>query len=383
MARLDVTTSKEIPKEPISFRNIEYYPWIDVLRAACWLAVVVTHTGFPGWWGNGGVAIFFAISGWLITKIILRSLNQPNFLSEFYSRRVLRIYPAYFLALGFYAILYGLGTQSHAGTAERFFQSIPWFATFNFDLFAPPGGAGFGHAWSISVEERFYLVWPGLCLLGWKLGVSLVWIVAVPIILITLAPLAMAEDAYANLWFKLPAPLLFGCLLALVFNSKKEIDSKVRLAVALVSLTLFSLLGQLSGSRMLLGPLGGIFAAALVWACTQKGTLDLLPKPLHLFAKLGERSYGAYLIHIPFCSMAIKLVKPFGLEVAAPIVAAALTALAAEGLYRLVEEPALKRRKLCAQNPVLANTLACFQICLIPAGIVLWLLTSGAVKPTG
>ncbi len=356
-----------ISEKNVISTNLGYYPWIDVLRAACFLNVVVTHAGYPGWWGAMGVSLFFAISGWLITEIILRDLSKDNFLAYFYSRRLLRIYPAYIVALVFYGCLVALGLQSNSPlTINNFLETLPLFLTFNYDLHPVPGMV-FAHAWSICVEERFYLIWPAICLLCWKLKIRLVWILAFGIFTVVIAPLVTPEN-YESLWHKLPAPLLFGCLLAIVGSNKRVLSSRLRWVVALGCLTLLCILGN--SGMILYGPVPGLLAAVVVWALAGKSAL---PKVLTPLTTIGKLSYGAYLIHIPFASAALRLLKPFGLQMMAPILAATTTILAAKLLYQLVESPALDARKSLNYSPSFSKFLACFQICLIPVG-VLWML---------
>jgi len=353
-----------------SSTNIAYYPWIDILRAACFLSVVVAHSGYPAWWGAMGVSLFFAISGWLITEIILRDLPKDNFIIYFYSRRLLRIYPAYIVALLFSGCLVTLGFQNSSTlTINKFWEILPLFLTFNYDLHPVPGRV-FVPIWTICVEERFYLIWPAICLLCWKLRVPLVWILALIIFIVVIAPLAIPEN-YVNLWHKLPAPLLFGCLLAIVAPNKSVPSSKLRSVVALGCLSLLCILGN--SGMILYGTVPGLLSAIVVWALAGKSDL---PKALIPMTKIGKLSYGGYLLHTPFTSAALRLLRPFGWQIMAPLLAAITTVLAANLLYRLVELPALNARKSLNYNPSLSKILAYFQICLIPVGI-LWMLYIG------
>jgi len=108
--------------------------------------------------GQKGVDLFFVLSGFLITGILLRTKNKPKYFLNFYTRRALRIFPLYYGAL-FLCLFWGV-----AGGVEAFSLANLWPYFFylqnivtSFDLF-PMGGPG--HFWSLAVEEHFYLFWP-------------------------------------------------------------------------------------------------------------------------------------------------------------------------------------------------------------------------------
>src|SRR6476660_10002524 len=136
-------------------------PSLDGLRAISIAAVVVGHlskaqhsTALWGAYGNTGVRIFFVISGFLITKLMLTEHDRTSDISlrDFYIRRAYRILPA---ALVFIAVAVVIDWKEmrwlHVGAAV--------FYLADYDLAAP---WIFGHLWSLSVEEQFYLLWPAI-----------------------------------------------------------------------------------------------------------------------------------------------------------------------------------------------------------------------------
>ena len=149
--------------------NPKYRADIDGLRAIAVLAVVVFHA-FPQWLSGGfvGVDIFFVISGYLITTIIVESLRAGEFsLVEFYSRRVKRIFPAllmvfltcyvvgwYYLDTGDFSLL----GKHIAGGAGFVSNIVLWQESGYFDPDA--NTKPLLHLWSLGVEEQFYLIWP-------------------------------------------------------------------------------------------------------------------------------------------------------------------------------------------------------------------------------
>lgn len=156
---------------------MKYRSDIDGLRALAVLSVVLFHFGFPGFYGGYvGVDIFFVISGYLISGIIIDEAESGRFsVVEFYRRRIIRIFPALFAMLvivalvGSYVLLpdelLDLGGQILG--ASFFYSNAYFFKTANY--FGGDSHAKFLlHTWSLSVEEQFYIVWPFLLVLFHK-----------------------------------------------------------------------------------------------------------------------------------------------------------------------------------------------------------------------
>lgn len=160
----------------------QYRPDIDGLRALAVLSVVLFHA-FPKLLRGGfvGVDIFFVISGFLISTIIFRSLQQGTFnLAEFYLHRIRRIFPALLLVLiGLYSFawfallpedLQRLGTHVLGGAT--FIQNIVLFREADY-FDAASELKPLMHLWSLAVEEQFYLLYPLMIGLAWRFGISL------------------------------------------------------------------------------------------------------------------------------------------------------------------------------------------------------------------
>jgi len=143
---------------------MEYIRSLDGLRAIAVFLVIVSHAHWlqVGW---VGVQIFFVLSGFLITGILLRDKERQtkmrSFLGRFYRRRALRIFPLYFFVLVIMAFINaGIGLNG-------FVDSVPYLITYTYNWgLAASDSRFFMHLWSLSVEEQFYLVWP---LLIWSL----------------------------------------------------------------------------------------------------------------------------------------------------------------------------------------------------------------------
>jgi peptidoglycan/LPS O-acetylase OafA/YrhL len=158
--------------------NLSHRPDIDGLRAIAVLAVVAYHATKRVSGGFVGVDVFFVISGFLISGIILEGLQSRTFsLVEFYARRIRRIFPALILVLTFSWLVgwFVLDTKSYASLGQHivagagFFSNILlWSESGYFDSSAAQ--KPLLHLWSLGIEEQFYLLWPLLLVVVAKFG---------------------------------------------------------------------------------------------------------------------------------------------------------------------------------------------------------------------
>ena len=136
-----------------------YRKSLDGIRAFCIIFTIFNHirTTPPYVIGNFGVDIFFALSGFLITFLLLseEDRNGKIDLRSFYIRRVFRIIPLYLISV----LLYFLASRvSGSSKSNDFFNSLPYLLTMNREYTGAEGV--FGHAWTLGVEEKFYIIWP-------------------------------------------------------------------------------------------------------------------------------------------------------------------------------------------------------------------------------
>ncbi len=206
-----------------------HYPALDGLRGVAILLVVILHNFrfmnyfFFGWLG---VDLFFVLSGFLITDILMNKLGQPHFLRNFYLRRVFRIFPLFYLTLIIFLLIlphvksYTLHTDyytSHQFWLWTYLQN--WLFIFK----APYGDPVLLHIWSLGVEEQFYLFWPLVILLFRKpkilLAIVLLLLVAVGITRYLIWINKIEDLAYASLYtFTRIDGICIGCLLALLLR---------------------------------------------------------------------------------------------------------------------------------------------------------------------
>ena len=152
------------------FRKSAYFPSLNGIRAICALLVLKEHAkwaihGAPQMfeWGFLGVDMFFTISGFLIVSLLLRERDRTGQidLKQFYVRRTLRIFPIYYLAIGFLLFLAVASYAHSTKTWDMYKWSFPVFALYLQDVVPISLGVMF-HTWSLSMEEQFYLIWPSV-----------------------------------------------------------------------------------------------------------------------------------------------------------------------------------------------------------------------------
>ena len=211
-------------------RHFQYRPAVDGLRGVAVLAVLGFHA-FPETVSGGyvGVDVFFVISGFLITGIIARQLLHADFtFSDFYWRRVRRLFPALVLvltttlALGWFLLLPNEFKQlgKHATAAAAFVANFAlWRESGYFDT-----AAGFKpllHLWSLGIEEQFYLLWPAVLVGLWKRKTALLIMLAMLVLASFALSVHMARAApVANFYWPVSRfwELGAGCLLALLME---------------------------------------------------------------------------------------------------------------------------------------------------------------------
>ena len=304
---------------------LSYRPEIDGMRAIAIILVILFHawgSTFPG--GYVGVDIFFVISGYLITSIILKEMKEGNFTyMGFYARRARRILPA-LLAMTIVTTIAAFLLFLPADLID-YGKLIIYTMLFgsNFRLAATPGYFDQSmqenpllHMWSLSVEEQFYLIWPTLL----ALTVRLLPDRKVKLAIIGLGALSLiAAEVLVHVWprsafFHLPArgwELLAGALLAMNFIPRianrpfAEILSAAGLALMIAPLFLYDKEATFPGLAALAPVLG---CALLIHATGSKRTGIAAFLSWAPIAFIGLISYSLYLWHWPIFAIANYLV---------------------------------------------------------------------------
>ncbi len=352
---------------------LAYRPEVDGLRTVAVLPVILFHGGFPLFSGGFvGVDVFFVISGYLITCIILADLRSERFtIAGFYERRARRILPALFfvmlacLPLAWVwmmpAQLIGLGQSLMA--VSVFVSNIFFWRTSGY--FEPAAEEKpLLHTWSLSVEEQFYVFFPLLVALLWKRADRrLAWIVlGLAVISFSMSEWAWRHGKSLSSFFLIPTrawELLLGALVALTATpafarsigaTAREIGSASGLLLILVSIFAYGPQTPFPSVYALLPTVG----AALVLTFGQTGTLSarLLSQPA--MVGIGLISYSAYLWHQPLFAFA----RVYGVEGSSQAVFAALTLgalLLAYVTWRFVESPFRNRQRFTRRAIVWAS----------------------------
>ena len=344
----------------LSFRVADtaaYRADIDGLRGVAVLAVIGYHV-FPDWVRAGyvGVDVFFVISGYLISSIILNGLDADRFtFGGFYARRIRRIFPALIVLLalcylwGWFVLFaddYRQFARHMAGSAAFVANFFLWHDIWYFD--GAVDRKPLVHLWSLGIEEQFYLVWPLLLYLAWKRRLNPIWPTAVVLAASFLASAYIVRhDASAAFYspFTRVWELALGAVLACAVRRTtrwppawppRAADLEALAGLALVLTSVFSV-GQTKAYLGLRTALPTLGAALMIHAGSNAiVNRQLLSRPW--LVSVGLISYPLYLWHWPLLSFTtiVQARSPSNTERAVAIAASVLLAWAT---YRLIERP--------------------------------------------
>jgi peptidoglycan/LPS O-acetylase OafA/YrhL len=349
--------------------TLGYLPALDGIRAVAVLAVMGYHAGLPGFaGGSAGVDVFFVISGFLISTLLLEEWAARGTvqLRAFYVRRALRLLPALLTAIAVALALAALKILVFDASSESLQATVEGtpFAllyTMNFARALDWTEGGFlGHTWSLSIEEQFYLLWPlvviALVARTTPRNLSAVGRLALVAALASAAGRAVASgfgvsDAFLyDFTVTHVDGILAGCALAVFWR----LGSSIVVALGRPSLLGASLV--LAVSVVAVGRSMIVLGYVTIVLCTVVAISTLLRDRAGWFAAVmsaaplvwvGRRSYGLYLYHWPIFLF-------IGIDTRPHIVVAAFGAsfALAAASYRFVERPALALKRRWAAVPV-------------------------------
>lgn len=349
-----------------------YQPGLDGIRAVAVLGVLFYHAGFE-WFPGGflGVDVFFVLSGFLITSIILEEYDRTGRIDfkQFYLRRARRLLPALFLMLavvGLLALLvYRDAARAFASDAVSalLYATNWWYIVAEQSYFEYIGRpALLKHLWSLAVEEQFYLIWPAIAFLLLRRGGrrTVRW-VAIALAIVSTAWMTYLAIRNQFPEYNDPSRIYFGTdahamglligaglatfwrpgnLSPTVSASARRIITGTGIAALLATVWFFGFVGEFTpwlyrGGFLVLSVIVAILIAAATHPASRFGAW-LGSQPMRY---IGQRSYGIYLWHWPIFMFTRPLLDvPFdGL----PNIAMrfGLTFAAAELSYRFVEMP--------------------------------------------
>ncbi len=375
--------------------RVPYLPGLDGMRALAVVAVMVYHAN-SSWLKGGflGVEVFFVISGYLITLLLVAEKERSDRvdMKQFWIRRARRLLPALFLMITLLTIWTALFERDALGklrgdVVAAFFYVSNWYQIFTGAGYTAPNDfAPLRHLWSLAVEEQFYLVWPLVMVLVLRAGSRGVttmarWFflaaVAITVLMAVLyqpGPIRTPEltpDQYWNVFGReiskvdtlylstitRAGGLLLGAAFALVWRPvavmRGPLRTKGRMLdgfalvgfVGLAAMCVYVGLVDIDGADPWLFR-GGFFVASLltlmmIAAVTHQHALTSKVLSIPLLLWIGTRSYGLYLYHWPIYQLIRNIAgKPLAFhEFALAMVA---TAIITELSYRYVETPIRK-----------------------------------------
>lgn len=351
---------------PFKARSGSRIPGLDFLRAIAVLLVLTDHSGLPNigplvvFNGGIGVEIFFVLSGFLITGILMAEIDKTGGIGllAFYRRRAARLLPIFYAYMAFGLVYLTLRHMPIPWGAVG--ASAGYFLNY-YQAFTGAQAHFLSHCWSLAVEEQFYFIWPFLLIFirkqQWSVvksllvGIGLVWVLRPTLMLVFNVP-----DEYLYRALETRADhLAMGCLLAVLLRSpdwQQRFEQIARVpfillllsALLLVSSTLQTTYFYKYSVGYALEPVVmAILIPVVVLKAMQQGWISRVINA-RLFILIGQASYGMYLMHPILMHPVRNLVKlktgSFELGVFASI---ALLTLIAHLSYRYFEEPVRQR----------------------------------------
>jgi peptidoglycan/LPS O-acetylase OafA/YrhL len=336
-------------------------PELDALRGIAALVIFVFHMRFVDTSPALGTAVdlFFVLSGYLITSIILEQGRSPGFFGAFYARRALRIWPIYYLALLACVALNPLLRKPESMAGFGWYAAYLQFVPGYWGGETPPFSRLFTHTWTLAIEEQFYLLWPlAVVLLGRK-GIR--W----GILPLLIVPTVMRTYGFhRHMLLTRCDGLALGALLADLLFDRERVQAHRRAFVrGFVAIGVGAVAVRQVGCPLmnrLDGPIPAMWAirsfaiqtGATCWiyfagvglVLLAEGSPKLAPLRDRRLVRLGTISYGIYLYHPFVLIFAPMIQKAIGLK-AAPWIMDVAKVGACVGLaeisWRLVERPLL------------------------------------------
>ena len=309
----------------ISYRNKRFFSSLDGLRCISIVAVIWHHTAAKAFsspisqQGYQGVTLFFTISGFLITTLLLREKEAKGTISlnKFYMRRTLRIFPLYYSIVLVYIVITKI-VEGNSIYGLEFYSNIKYYVSYTSNWFIHSANDRiiFFFAWSLATEEQFYLLWPSVerVLSGWlSVYLAFALIVFSQLAQFGLLSSFIASPFVVRVVANISTTICLGVILAHILheNTTFKIVEKILGNYWSPAVGLFSSVTLLFYVTEL-GPIGELLLALsftfLVGSCVIRedtcATRVLVLKPL---VWIGTISYGMYLLHMLSANVAKRL----------------------------------------------------------------------------
>lgn len=324
--------------------SIRYMPALDGLRAVSVFMVFAIHA-FPGgtFPGGLGVDVFFVISGFLITTILLREHNKTGRISlrKFYLKRALRLYPAFLVMVAVFLAAFSLLQITFARDLRDSAISLTYLS----NIWMTVTGTSLNHlshTWSLAMEEQFYLVWPLMLILILRLGMprsAIVILLGVLTAASFVGWVLTADDFPYNPLTK-AGGLLVGCIAA-VLVERRPWESKT-LAYCSVAAFVLVFAAETAGwiGREISMPVASVAVAGMILHLAYGQGWLVTALSGRIVTYLGSISYAIYLWHYPIIYALRKSTELPDVAIAAIALVATLALSAAS--QKLIERPAMR-----------------------------------------
>ena len=305
---------------------MKYRPEIQGLRGMAVVPAVLYHAGVEGFDGGiAGLDVFFVISGYLITRIIITELGEGRFsLTQFFERRARRVLPALFVVMA--ACLPFVWFWLPAAEIERFglgLLSVSLFVSNMYFWFSNTGYFTIGaelspliHLWSLSAEEQYYIIYPVFLTLAWGLGTKRILLILALVFVIGLGLAVWGTQSdnatvVNGAYYLLPTrgwALMVGAFVAFYLHYKthsnshavNQVVSSLGLAMIIFSFVYFDRQTPIPSLYTLIPTVG----AAFIILSAVPTTIVYRLLSIKFLVSIGLVSYSAYLLHQPMLALA-------------------------------------------------------------------------------
>lgn len=345
-----------------------YLPSLDGLRAASILLVLVGHAEISSRSPGGfGVTVFFFLSGYLITTLLLREQDRYGTISmrQFYLRRVLRLMPPLVLTLAAAMLLSAFGLARGQLDLGTLTSQVLFYFNYYAQVAAPQFVEGLGILWSLSVEEHFYLIWPAIFVALMRNTIRMRHLVLLLAIILAWRYYRVIGwgDPDWKIYFSTDTrfdSLLYGCILAIVQQRYPDFDRRFRSGPAMYAILALSLgvllftlayRDEMFRSTLRYSLQGIALMPIFHFAVNCPDAIVFRPLNWAIIRRIGVWSYTMYLSHyVIMYALAANDVAAFG-SLSILLWSLALSCLWSALVFELAEKPLMPWRRRLSVHP--------------------------------